>query len=129
MKRKVLFIIYLLFLYFILYGCVKRLNNNLPEVEIDSPYSFQSISISDSLKISVRISNIGKESLEIDFIDVGCSCLTDFYFESKILNSEEAKSIVFKYKPSKIGYIEENIFINFIGYENPIHLLIKGRVF
>lgn len=128
MKRKILFIAYLLLCYFVLNSCIKRVNNDLPQIEIDSPYSFQGISISDSIEFNVRISNIGKESLEIDFLNVGCGCLADFYFDFKKLNSGDVDSIVFKYKPSKIGYIEENIFIYFIGYKNPIHLLIKGRV-
>lgn len=113
----------------VLNSCVKRVNNDLPQIEIDSPYSFQSISISDSIQFDVRMSNIGKKSLEIDFVDVGCGCLANFYFDFKELNPGDVDTITFKYKPSKIGYIEENIFIYFIEYKSPIHLLIKGRVF
>lgn len=128
MKIKDLFIVCLLSGYFILNGCSKRTNYNLPQIKIDSPYSFQDILISDSIKFNIEVSNIGKKPLEIDFVNAGCGCLADFYFDFKVLESHETDSIVFKYKPSKIGYIEENIFIYFIDYKNPIHLLIKGRV-
>ena len=63
-----------------------------------------------------------------DYLNVPCGCLADYSFDFKNLRSGDTDSIMFNYIPSRSGYVEENIFIYFVGYKTPIHLLIKAHV-
>lgn len=112
----------------VLSNCTKSEKYYLPNLKIDSPYNFEKISVNDSIEFNVGLFNLGDEKLKIDNINVQCGCLADFKYDFIYLQPSEKRSIVFNYKPSKIGYVEENVFIYFVGYKNPIHLLIKGRV-
>lgn len=100
----------------------------LPSVTIDSPFSFKTISIADTVKFDVLITNTGKEPVVIDYINIPCGCLADFHYDFYEMKPGQTDSITFIYRPSEIGYVEENVFAYFKGYKNPIHLLVKGRV-
>jgi len=109
-------------------GCANKETNSLPSVSISSPFSFGAISIADTIKFSVLITNTGKKTLAIDYINIPCGCLADYHYDFIEMKPGHTDSISFIYRPYKVGYVEENIFTYFKDYKNPIHLLIKGRV-
>ena len=124
MRIKQLFVVCL-----IISGCVGRVdNNNVPMIKIESPISFKSIELTDTVKFFVPISNIGNDELIIDYLNVPCGCLADYSFDFKKLDPGETDSIMFNYSPIRSGYVEENILIYFVGFVTPIHFVIKGVV-
>lgn len=127
-KRNIVQFFYLFLFTVFLIGCVNKEANRLPLIKIDSPFSFETINIKDTITFNILITNTGKEILVIDYIKIPCGCLADFKYDFYEMQPDNTDSISFIYRPYKTGYIEENVFTYFKGYKNPIHLLIKGRV-
>jgi hypothetical protein len=109
-------------------SCRYEKKNELPTIVFNTPFTFNTIGINDTSKFSISITNTGKEDVKLQYIKIQCGCLSNYSYNFFILKSGCSDSITFTYKPFKTGYIEENVFAYFVGYNKPVHLLIKGRV-
>jgi len=65
--------------------------------------------------------------LPLNYIATPCGCTTAIP-DLRPLAANDSSKVQIIYVPAKTGYVEENLFLYFKQYENPIHLQIKAKI-
>lgn len=123
----------LLTLFFIVFSlpfaCKKRPGETfiIPPVQINSPYNLGRIEMSDTVRFSVSYRNTGSNDIQMNYIVTPCGCTTAIP-DLRPLAANDSSKVQIIYVPTKTGYVEENLFLYFKPYENPIHLQIRAKI-
>jgi hypothetical protein len=99
----------------------------LPPVRIYSPYDIGKIEHGDTVCFSVSYLNTGDSDVQMDYVVTPCGCITAIP-DTHPLVANDSSTVQIIYVPTKTGYVEENLFLHFKQYENPIHLQIKAKI-
>lgn len=99
-----------------------------PEIKMESIIDLGRIELGDSIERHVSLVNLERKEVDINYVKTPCGCLVAYSIK-QMVEPNDSTMIVIVYKPMEIGYTEQNLFIYFAGYETPLHLLVKSRVY
>lgn len=125
--KRILSTIVFSFILFAFVVVVSACTKSLKRIEVAGVLNLGHINISDTTFFVLPLKNISKQSLIIDYVNTPCGCLRSSFKTSSIRPGENSNA-EFLYKPMNLGYVEQNIFIYFIEFNTPVHVLVKCYV-
>ena len=134
MKRIILIFALVLLASFVVFYILKKdeVDNILAEgntkIEvINSVFTFQDISLKDSLTHDFYIKNTDDNDLLLKNVMSNCEC-TIVDFEKKPIKENDSVRIVVKFKPEVVGIVEKNVVVEANTVPPFTVLTLKGNV-
>lgn len=114
----------LIVFFFIFTNCT---NDKNPPITIESCVDLGFVMYGDTLNYSVKCYNNSDDKIVVDYVKTQCGCMIA-YAKSSVIESGDSTEILITYKPMDFGYTEQNLFVYFYNYEQPVHLMIRCQI-
>ncbi len=125
--NRVIFVFFCLVSFTVLRGQQKGFVNS-KLLRLPKETSFGKMQLGQTKRVVIKVKNISKRPIALEHFTNNCTCVNVVYLNQKGIKPKQTDSIVILYKPSRPGYIEENLLLYINGVSQPLFCKLKGRV-
>lgn len=93
-------------------------------IQMDTVVDLGHIEFEKDVEFNFLVKNPTCKSIQVEYIQTSCGCM-NIYPETNYLLSKDSLLFNAFYKPGVLGYVENDIFVYFKGYNLPAHFKNK----